>query len=72
VRAGRVSGTTRPVPRMIARPVPGLITRPFLGLGMELVEASREVEVQRVSRRARGLASELHSWIALLGAGKSL
>jgi hypothetical protein len=64
VRAGRVSGTTRSVP--------GLIAGPILGLGMELVEASREVEVQRISRRARELMRELHSWIALLGAERCL
>jgi hypothetical protein len=72
VRAGRVSGTTRPVPGMIPRPVPGLIASPFLRLRMELVEASREVDVQRILRRARELARELHSWIALLGAGRGL
>jgi hypothetical protein len=52
--------------------VPGLIAGPILGLGMELVEASREVEVQRISRRARELMRELHSWIALLGAERCL
>jgi hypothetical protein len=72
VRGGRVSGTMRPVPGMIARPVPGLIAGPFLRLRMELVEASREVEVQRILRKARELARELHSWAALLGAGRGL
>jgi hypothetical protein len=57
---------------MIPRPVPGLIASPFLRLRMELVEASREVDVQRILRRARELARELHSWIALLGAGRGL
>jgi hypothetical protein len=64
VRAARVSETTRAVP--------GLIARPFLGLRMELVEVNREVAAQRILRRARELARELHSWIALLGAGRSL
>jgi hypothetical protein len=64
MRAARVSGMTRPVPR--------LLTRPFLGLRMERVDAGREVEVQQILRRARDLANELHCWIALLGAERSL
>jgi hypothetical protein len=64
VRAARVSGTTRPIPRML--------THPLLGPEMERVEVGREIDVRQILRRSRELAVELNSWVALLGAGRAL